>query len=82
MPTEPLVLLDELRNLYDITLESIRAADAEKRAPLIARAESIVTQIEQLTPASKAGDPIDEIAQRRAARGAGAAKGKRKPAAN
>lgn len=61
--------LSELRSLYEITRASIDAADPEKRAPLIARAESIAKQIDDLAPSGKAGDPIDEIAARRAARG-------------
>jgi len=61
--------LEELRSLYEIALASITASDPEKCAPLIARAESIAKQIEELTPTAKAGDPIDEIAARRAARG-------------
>lgn len=73
--------LAELRELYDIARESIVAADPEKRAPLIARAESLAQQIEALSPSGKAGDPLDEIAQRRAARG-GATARPRRPAAN
>ena len=61
--------LAELRSLYDIARQSIVEADAEKRAPLIARAESLAKQIESLTPSAKAGDPVDEIEARRAARG-------------
>ena len=63
----------ELVELYDIARESISAADPEKRAPLIARAESLAEQIEKLSPQAKAGDPVDEIAKRRAARRAGTA---------
>lgn len=73
----------ELRELYQIARDSLSAADPDKRAPLIARAESIALQIASLTPTTaKAGDSIDEIAQRRAARGAGSAKSQRRPAAN
>lgn len=61
--------LAELRSLYVVTRESITAADPDKRAPLIARAESLAKQIEALVPNEKAGDSIDEIAARRAARG-------------
>lgn len=61
--------LSELSTLYAITRESISAADPDKRAPLIARAESIAKQIEDLAPTEKTGDPIDEIAARRSARG-------------
>ena len=61
--------LAELRELYEIARRSIDAADPEKRAPLIARAESIAKQIAELAPTEQAGDSIDEIAARRAARG-------------
>ena len=61
--------LAELRSLYAVTRDSIDVADPEKRAPLIARAESIAKQIADLAPPEKAGDPIDEIAARRVARG-------------
>lgn len=67
--TESFDRLAELRRLYEIALASIGDADPDKRAPLIARAESIAKQIDDLTPSEKAGDPIDEIAARRAARG-------------
>lgn len=69
--------LSELRDLYQIVRDSIAAADPEKRAPLIARAESIAEQIETLTPAAKVGDPLDEIAKRRAARGGATARTRR-----
>ena len=66
--------LEELRSLYAITRDSIARADPEKRAPLIARAESIAKQIDELAPTENAGDPIDEIAARRAARGGATAR--------
>ncbi len=69
MPSEPFDRLAELRSLYDIARSSIAEADAEKRAPLIARAESLANQIDALMPTQKAGDSVDEIAARRAARG-------------
>jgi hypothetical protein len=73
--------LAELRELYEIVRDSIAAADPEKRAPLVARAESLALQIEALTPTEKAGDPLDEITARRTARG-GATARPRRPAAN
>lgn len=78
---DPFDRATELRELYAIARESITAADPEKRAPLIARAESIALQIEALTPTEKAGDPVDEIAARRSARG-GATARSRRPAAD
>ena len=78
---DPFDRLAELRELYEIARDSIALADPEKRAPLIARAESLALQIETLTPTEKAGDPLDEIAARRTARG-GATARPRRPAAN
>ena len=73
--------LDDLQDMRELLWESIRLADPERRAPLFARLESVIQQIEQAAPqAKKAGDPVDEIAERRAARGAGTAKSRR-PAA-
>ncbi len=74
--------LEDLEALREVLWESISAADPEKRAPLVARLESVIEQIERLSPAAKVGDPVDEIASRRAARGAGAAKGAGRPAAD
>jgi len=52
---------------------SIDAADADRRAPLFARLESVLAQIETLEArTAKAGDPVDEIAARRDARRAAA----------
>lgn len=65
--------LEDLQRMRELLWESVEAADPEKRAPLVARLESVVQQIEQLSPQEKAGDPVDEIAKRRAARGAGSA---------
>ena len=63
--------LDRLRQLETLTMESIERADAEKRAPLIGQMRGILAEIEALDmdAQKKAGDPIDEIATRRAARG-------------
>jgi hypothetical protein len=74
--------LEDLTDLRALLWDSLRAADPEKRAPLAARLESVVEQIEKLTPSAKAGDPVDEIAKRRTARGAGSATSKRRTAAN
>lgn len=74
--------LDDLTAMRDLLWDSLHAADADKRAPLFARLESVIEQIEKLSPAEKAGDPIDEIAKRRATRGAGAAPRQRRAAAD
>lgn len=67
--------LDELEQLRGLLWESIREAPADKRAPLAARLESVLEQIESLSPAGKVGDPVDEVAKRRAARRSGATAG-------
>lgn len=69
--------LEDLAAMRELLWESVKQADPEKRAPLIARLESVVEQIDKLSPTAKAGDPVDEIATRRAARGAGSASSKR-----
>lgn len=65
----------DLEAMRELLWESVKQADPEKRAPLFARLESVIEQIEWLSPSEKAGDPVDEIARRRAARGAGSSAG-------
>lgn len=67
--------LDDLKDMRELLWESVKQADPDKRAPLFARLESVIEQIDALSPNEKAGDPVDEIAKRRAARGAGASAG-------
>lgn len=67
--------LDDLKAMRELLWTSLSEADPDKRAPLFARLESVIEQIESLSPNEKAGDPVDEIANRRAARGAGTATG-------
>jgi hypothetical protein len=76
--------IDDLNDMRELLWESVKQADPEKRAPLFARLESVVAQIESLSASTekKAGDPVDEIAKRRAARGAGTAASKRQAAAD
>jgi hypothetical protein len=78
-PSSRLADLTEMRELLWL---SIKESPADKRAPLFARLESVVEQIERLSPQAKAGDPVDEIAKRRAARGAGSATSRRRTAAD
>ena len=66
--------MDDLVRLRALLWESIESATPDKRAPLAARLESVIEQIEKLTPDAKAGDPLDEIAARRAARGGATAR--------
>lgn len=74
--------LDDLTALRALLWESLLSADPDKRAPLAARFSDVVEQIEKLTPTAKTGDPVDEIAKRRSARGAGTAKSQRQSTAD
>lgn len=75
--------IEDLNDMRELLWESVRQADPDKRAPLFARLESVIAQIEAASPpAAKTGDPVDQIAERRAARGAGTAKSKRQAATN
>ena len=67
--------LDDLKAMRELLWTSLSEADPDKRAPLFARLESVIEQIDALSPNEKAGDPVDEIAKRRAARGAGSSAG-------
>ena len=51
-------------------------------SPLSARLADVLAQIEELTPKTQTGDPVDEIAARRASRGAGPAPSAARTAAN
>ena len=73
--------LSALEALRDLLAASVVATDPDKRAPLAARLTDVLEQIEKLTPQAKAGDPLDEIAARRTARG-GATARPRRTAAN
>lgn len=67
--------LAKLRRLEAVTFESINEAPSDKRAPLIGQMRAILAEIETLdADTEKAGDPIDEIAARRSARGGATAR--------
>lgn len=66
--------LDDLKEMREQLWVSIDACPPDKQAPLFARLESVIEQIERLSPSESAGDPVDEIAARRAARQSSAAK--------
>jgi len=76
-----LTALKGVRNaiIFDLaTCEQMR-----DRAALYVRLESVLKLIEAATPATvKVGDPVDEIASRRASRGAVAAPVQHRPAAH
>jgi hypothetical protein len=63
---------ERLIALRDLLAESLREVDPEKRAPLAGQYRATLTEIDALAGAKEA-DPVDEIAQRRAARRAGTA---------
>lgn len=68
--------LADLEALRGLLWESIREVDANERSPLAGRLESVIAQIAELQPATeKVGDPVDEIAARRASRRSGASAG-------
>lgn len=62
--------IEDLKRARDLMWESIEAADPDKRAPLMNQWRALELTIASLSAKTdKAGDPIDEIAARRAARG-------------
>lgn len=67
--------IDRLRTLADKLEASIDEASVGVRAQLAAQYRATLAEIDALDGAanSKAGDLVDEVAQRRAARGAGPA---------
>lgn len=67
--------IEDLTTARDLMWDSICAADPEKRAPLMNQWRALEASIAELeAKAGKAGDPVDEIAARRAARGGSTAR--------
>lgn len=67
--------LDDLRAARDLMWDSIAAADVDKRAPLMNQWRALEATIAELEGQSeKVGDPLDEIAARRVARGGSTAR--------
>ena len=67
--------IDELKAAQKVMWESIVSADADKRAPLMNQWRALEATIAELeSQVQKAGDPLDEIAARRAARGGATAR--------
>lgn len=77
--TDRLPRLEALRD--ELTSRVADATDRDLTA-IAARLVEVLAQIDALQPKAKAGDPVDEIARRRTARGAGSAASKRLPAAD
>lgn len=62
--------LESLRALESMLWESLNVCPEDKRAPLAAQYRATLAEIAAIESESgKAGDPVDEIAARRAARG-------------
>lgn len=68
--------LATLRSLRDLLAAEIEGCESTRDlAALVTRLQSVLSEIEALSPAEEKGDVVDEIAKRRAARRAGAATG-------
>ena len=68
--------LRALRDLRDLLAVQIEACESLRDlAALSGRLQSVLSEIDELTPKEAAGDGIDEIAKRRSARRSGSAKG-------
>lgn len=66
--------LDDLTKLRGQLIDWMEEAPADRRAALVAQYRATLAEIDELTPKEPAGDGIDEIARRRAARRASPAK--------
>lgn len=67
--------IDDLKDARAVMWDSITLADPDKRAPLMNQWRALEATIAELEAKSeKTGDPIDEIAARRAARGGATAR--------
>lgn len=65
-----------LKTLRDVLAEQIETTDSARDVAALSRQlTDVLAQIATLEPETKAVDPVDEIARRRAARGAGSAAG-------
>lgn len=68
--------LAALNDLRDLLARNIESCDSLRDlASLSGRMQAVLKEIDELSPKEAAGDSIDEIAARRAARRAGAPKG-------
>lgn len=65
----------DLKNKLKFIWESAQEADPDKRAPLMNQWRALEATIAELeSKTEKAGDPVDEISARRAARGGSTAR--------
>ena len=60
--------LEDLTKLRADLLEWLDEAPADRKAALVAQYRATLAEIDELSPKEAAGDGIDEIAKRRAAR--------------
>lgn len=68
--------LQALRDLRDLLARSIDECESMRDlAALTNRFQSVLAEIDELSPAEEKGDIVDEIAKRRSARRSGAAPG-------
>ena len=66
--------LEDLHSLRATLLESLKLSPPDNRAPLAGQLRATLSEIELIeSRVAKAGDPVDELAARRVARGAGPA---------
>lgn len=63
--------LEDLKKLRNDLLTWLDEAPADRKAALVAQFRATLVEIEELEPKKEAGDGIDEIAKRRAARRSG-----------
>ena len=71
-----LAFLSELERLRDLLWDSLEDSPADKRGTLAREYRSTLEKIQELKKKqTEAGDPIDELANRRATRSANASKG-------
>lgn len=70
--------IDVLKTALEVMWSSIEEADPDKRAPLMNQWRALEASIAELdSKTEKAGDPVDEIAARRSARGGSTARKRR-----
>lgn len=67
--------LDDLKAARSVMWDSVMESDPDKRAPLMNQWRALDVTIAELESKSeKVGDPVDEIARRRSARGGSTAR--------
>jgi hypothetical protein len=67
--------LEDLQALRESLLAWVVDAPVDRKAALVAQLRATLVEIDELVPKEPVGDGIDQIAERRAARRSGPAKG-------